>query len=61
MISLHLRAQKLLLWTTDIFVIKRDAMWLLAEFIGRQKIGLVGVGFSRIRERDSRQTLITDF
>jgi len=36
-------------------------MQLLAEFIGRQKIRLVGVGVSRLRERDERQMLITDF
>jgi hypothetical protein len=36
-------------------------MQLLAEFIGSQKIRLVGVGVSRLRERDQRQTLITDF
>jgi len=36
-------------------------MQLLSEFMGRQKIRLVGVGVSRLRERDARQTLITDF
>jgi len=36
-------------------------MQLLSEFIERQKIRLVGVGVSRLRERDMRQTLITDF
>jgi DNA polymerase IV (DinB-like DNA polymerase) len=45
----------------DIFVIKRTALQLLAEYIGRQKIRLVGVGVSRLRERDKKQTLITDF
>jgi DNA polymerase IV (DinB-like DNA polymerase) len=42
-------------------VIKRTAMQLLAEFIGKQKIRLVGVGVSRLRERDEKQMLITDF
>ncbi len=32
-------------------------MQLLSEFIGKQKIRLVGVGVSRLRERDERQTL----
>ena len=41
--------------------IKRTAMQLLSEFIGSQKIRLVGVGVSRLRERDARRTLITDF
>jgi DNA polymerase IV (DinB-like DNA polymerase) len=36
-------------------------MQLLTEFIGSQKIRLVGVGVSRLRERDVRQTLITNF
>ena len=49
------------IWTSDIFVIKRIAVQLLSEFLGRQKIRLVGVGVSRLRERDVRQTLITDF
>jgi len=42
----------------QLFVIKRVAMQLLAEFIGKQKIRLVGVGVSRLRERDERQMLI---
>jgi DNA polymerase IV (DinB-like DNA polymerase) len=36
-------------------------MQLLSEFIGRQKIRLVGVGVIKLRERDKRKTLITDF
>jgi DNA polymerase IV (DinB-like DNA polymerase) len=36
-------------------------MQLLSEFIGRQKIRLVGVGVTKLREKDERQTLITDF
>jgi DNA polymerase IV (archaeal DinB-like DNA polymerase) len=44
----------------DIFVIKRKAIQLLSEFIGT-KSRLVAVGFSKLRERDARQTLITDF
>ncbi|WP_440948874.1 DinB/UmuC family translesion DNA polymerase [Methanosarcina sp. T3] len=48
-------------WTSDIFAIKRTAMQLLSEFIGSQKIRLVGVGVPGLRERDQRQTLITDF
>ena len=34
--------------------IKRTAMQLLSEFIGRQKIRLVGVEVSRLRERDEK-------
>jgi hypothetical protein len=59
--STYTRSKTIPVWTSDIFVIKRTAMQLLAEFIGSQKIRLVGVGVSRLRERDQRQTLITDF
>ena len=59
--STYTRSKTIPVWTSDIFVIKRTALQLLAEFIGRQKIRLVSVGVSRIRERDVRQTLITDF
>jgi DNA polymerase IV (DinB-like DNA polymerase) len=48
------------IWTSDIFVIKRIAVQLLSEFLGRQKIRLVGIGVSRLREIDDRQMLITD-
>ena len=42
-------------------MIKRTAMLLLTEFMGSQKIRLVGVGVSRLREIDAKQMLITDF
>jgi DNA polymerase IV (archaeal DinB-like DNA polymerase) len=59
--STYTRSKTLSVWTADIFVIKRTTMQLLAEFIGRQKIRLVGGKVSRLRERDERQMLITDF
>ena len=59
--STYTRSKTTPVWTSDIFVIKRFAMQLLSEFIGRQKLRLVGVGVSNLRERDERQTLITDF
>jgi DNA polymerase IV (DinB-like DNA polymerase) len=59
--STYTRSKTVPVWTADIFVIKRTAMQLLSEFIGRQKLRLVGVGVSRLRERDERQTLIIDF
>jgi DNA polymerase IV (archaeal DinB-like DNA polymerase) len=59
--STYTRSNTVSVWTADIFVIKRTAMQLLVEFIGSQKIRLVGVGVSRLRERDVRQMLITDF
>ena len=36
-------------------------MQLLSEFIGSQKIRIIDVGVSGLRERDQRQMLITDF
>jgi DNA polymerase IV (archaeal DinB-like DNA polymerase) len=59
--STYTRLKTVSVWTADIFVIKRTAMQLLSEFLGKQKIRLVGVGVSRLREKDSRQMLITDF
>jgi DNA polymerase IV (DinB-like DNA polymerase) len=59
--STYTRSKTIPVWTSDIFVIKKTVLQLLSEFLGRQKIRLVGVGVSRLRERDQRQTLITDF
>lgn len=59
--STYTRSKTVSVWTSDIFVIKRVGIQLLSEFIGKQKIRLVGVGVSRLRERDTRQTMITDF
>jgi len=58
--STYTRSKTVPVWTSDIFVIKRTSMQLLAEFIGRQKIRLV-IGVSGLRERDQRQILITDY
>ena len=59
--STYTRSRTIPIWTSDIFVIKRTAMHLLSEFIGGQKLRLVGVGVTKLRVRDERQTLITDF
>jgi DNA polymerase IV (archaeal DinB-like DNA polymerase) len=59
--STYTRSKTIPIWTSDIFVIKRTVIQLLSEFLGRQKIRLVGVGVSKLREIDERQTLITDF
>jgi len=58
--STYTRSKTVPIWTSNIFVIKRTALQLLSEFIGRQKIRLVGVGITKLREIDKRQTLITD-
>jgi DNA polymerase IV (archaeal DinB-like DNA polymerase) len=42
-------------------VIKRIAVQLLSKFLGRQKMRLVDVGVTKLREIDERQTLTTDF
>ena len=59
--STYTRSKTVPVWTSDIFVIKRTTMQLLVEFLGTQKIRLVGIGVSKLREKDKRQTLITDF
>ena len=59
--STYTRSKTIPIWTSDIFVIKRTAVQLLSEFMGRQKLRLVGVGVTKLRVRDERQTLITDF
>ncbi|KKG08177.1 DNA polymerase IV [Methanosarcina sp. 2.H.A.1B.4] len=59
--STYTRSRTLPIWTSDIFAIKRTAIQLLSEFMGRRKFRLVGVGVTKFRERDERQTLITDF
>jgi len=59
--STYTRSKTIPIWTSDIFVIKRTAMQLLSEFIGNRKLRLVGIGVTKLRERDKKQTLITDF
>jgi DNA polymerase IV (DinB-like DNA polymerase) len=56
----YTRAKTVPIWTWDIGLIKTTAMELLSEFLGK-KLRLVGVGVSKLRERDERQTLITDY
>jgi DNA polymerase IV (DinB-like DNA polymerase) len=55
------RSKAFPIWTSDIFVIKKTVLQLLSEFIGRQKIRLVGVGVTKLREIENGQTFITDF
>ncbi len=59
--STYTRSKTIPIWTSDIFVIKRTALQLLSEFIGNRKLRLVGIGVTKLRERDEKQTLITDF
>lgn len=59
--STYTRSKTIQIWTSDLFVIKRTAIQLLSEFIGGRKLRLVGIGVTKLRERDKKQTLITDF
>lgn len=56
----YTRAKTVPTWTSDIDLIKRTAIELFSEFRGR-KLRLVSVGVTKLRERDERQMLITDF
>ncbi len=58
--STFTRAKTLPIWTSDVNVIKRTAMELIEEFHDR-KLRLVGVGVTKLRARDNRQTEIMDF
>jgi hypothetical protein len=49
-ISTYSCSKTIPIWTSDIFVIKRTVNQLLSEFLGRQKIRLVGVGISKLRK-----------
>ena len=57
----YTRSKTVPIWTTDINVIKRTSIELLSEFLGKKKLRLVGVGVSKLREIDEKQTLIVDF
>lgn len=56
----YTRAKTVPAWTSDINVIKREAMELLLEFLDR-KLRLVGVGVAKLRGIDEKQTFIMDF
>ncbi|MGB9927688.1 MAG: DNA polymerase IV [Methanosarcina sp.] len=59
--STYTRSKTVPLWTSDVLVIKKTAMHLLSEFLGRQNFRLIGIGVAKLRERDEKQALITDF
>jgi DNA polymerase IV (archaeal DinB-like DNA polymerase) len=59
--STYTRSKTVPIWTTDINVIKRTAIELLTEFLDRKKLRLIGVGVTKLRERDEKQSLIVDF
>ena len=57
----YTRAKTVPIWTSDINVIKREAVELLSEFLGRKKLRLVGVGVMKLRGIDDKQALMVDF
>ena len=59
--STYTRSKTLTIWTLDIFMIKKIAVQLLSEFIGRQSFRLIGTGGTKLKEKDEKQALITDF
>lgn len=58
--STFTRAKTVPIWTSDINVIKKIAIELLSEFQDR-KLRLIGIGVTKLRERDGKQSLIADF
>lgn len=58
--STYTRSKTIPIWTSNVFVIKRTVMQLLSEFIEGRKLRLVGIGVTKLREKDERQILITD-
>jgi DNA polymerase IV (archaeal DinB-like DNA polymerase) len=57
----YTRAKTVPTWTTDINIIKRTAIELLSEFLDRKKLRLIGVGVTKLRGVDEKQTLIVYF
>ena len=59
--STYTRSKTVSVRTSDMFVIKKTARQPLSEFLEKQKIRLVDVGISRLREIYAKLILITDF
>ena len=59
--STYTRSKTLSCASTDLYVIRREALHLMKGFIGTGKFRLLGVGVSNLEKIDERQTLITDF
>ena len=58
--STFTRAKSVPVWTSDINVIKNTAMELIEEF-NDKKLRLIGVGVTKLRAKDHKQTLIVNF
>ncbi|WP_370573553.1 DNA polymerase IV [Methanomethylovorans sp.] len=59
--STYTRSRTLSCASTDLYVMRREALHLMKEFIGTGKFRLLGVGVSNLEKIDEKQTLITDF
>jgi DNA polymerase IV (DinB-like DNA polymerase) len=59
--STYTRSRTLSCASTDLYIMRREAMYLMKEFIGTGRFRLLGVGVSNLEKIDERQTLITDF
>ncbi len=57
----YTRSRTLSCASTDLYVMRREAMHLMKEFMGTGRFRLLGVGVSNLEKIDERQTLITDF
>jgi len=57
----YTRSKTVPIWTYDINVIKRTTIELLSEFLDKKKLRLIGVGITKLRGIDEKQTLIVDF
>lgn len=59
--STYTRSRTLSCASTDLYVMRREALHLMKEFIGTGRFRLLGVGVSNLEKIDERQTLITDY
>ena len=57
----YTRSKTLSCASMDLYVIRREALHLIKEFIGTGKFRLLGIGVSKLEKIDDRQTFITDF
>ncbi|WP_340820312.1 DNA polymerase IV [Methanolobus sp. WCC4] len=57
----YTRAKTLTAATTDKDTIRRTALILMEEFIGKGRFRLLGVGVTKLEKIDERQTFLSDF
>ncbi|WP_367344423.1 DNA polymerase IV [Methanomethylovorans sp.] len=59
--STYTRSRTLSCASTDLYVMRREVLYLMKEFMGTGKFRLLGVGVSNLEKIDEKQTLITDY